>query len=88
MSLSSVYYVAEIEGGERIVVTDSRASLRAQLRHGFDRAIKVKRPCGLPLVVREPMQIGPDSYQRFRTYKVIQYAVEYGRQQRNRRAAL
>lgn len=86
--LSSVYYIAEIEGGERIIVTDSRTSLRANLRYGMDRAIRVKRPRGLWLRVREPMSVAIDSYQRFRTYKVIEYARAYGRQQRNRRSAL
>lgn len=86
MPLSSVYYIAEIEGGERIVVTDSKASLKANLRYGSDRAIRVRRPRGKWLRVREPMRI--DNWEITRTSKVIQYAVKYGREQRNRRTAL
>lgn len=88
MPLSSVYYIAEIEGGERIIVTDSKASLKANLRFGSDRAIRVKRPRGKWLLVREPMSIDPTGYQCRRTSKVIQYAVEYGQRQRNKRTAL
>jgi hypothetical protein len=88
MPLSSVYYIAEIEGGERIIVTDSRKSLRANLRYGSDRAIRVKRPRGKWLMVREPLSINSKDYRKRRTDKVISYAVEYGKQQRNRRSAL
>ncbi len=85
-SFSSVYYIAEIEGGERIVITDSIASLKANIRRGDDRAIRVIKPNGKWLKVREPITAHPSKIRS--TSLIVQYAIWYGQSRRNKRIAL
>lgn len=87
MPLSSVYYIAELDGGERFIITDSAESLRANIRNA-DEAIRVRRPRGQWLMVREPLSFNPGEYQFKRSCKIIRFAEAYGRKQRNNRTIL
>ncbi len=80
--LCSVYYIAEIEGGERLVITDTEVSLKANLRFGFDRAIRVKKPNGKWLIVREPITAHPSKIKS--TSLIVNYSIRYGQSRRNK----
>ncbi len=83
---AAVYYIAEIEGGERIVITDSIASLKANIRRGDDRAIRVIKPNGKCLMVREPVSARPSKIKS--TSLIVQYSIRYGQSRRNKRNTL
>jgi hypothetical protein len=79
---SSVYYIAEIDGGERIIITNNISSLKSNLRYGYDRAIRVIKPNGKCLMVREPITAHPSKIKS--TSLIIQYAIRYGQSRRNK----